>query len=619
MYIVFDNIDVSQPDDTTVYSELKDTPVYKFVMEDRLFQMREIVSRVSYAGYVKLRSIDIITNKKRIDSNPSTSFSSGFQSAPSSNGDADEFECDYSDSIIMHPQGHLNGRSTAYVNGIPFSMSSSVSTSRESSEYDYAYITAFNAHKPLSVVVTHSGEPLSTTLIPSDCVTFVTRCDEIESDGYETDEEDRDESSAKDDEDIESTIKGHSVIGGEEQQYLNSKTFFNYFVNIFRNSLAAELGWDEQDLKNATWKGAAVFIPPYEIMPAVQCPWPNEAFEWSVRERTLCENPFTKQKIQWPTSKMISKVIGFGCHIIPLGFAPKKGINPNRQLEWKIVFPQAERYLESCMSSAQVKVYMIMKTLLKTFVEPKIENGSNMFTKEHLRSHMFTMCEQNYAAWNDDYLGEAFVRCLSTLIDCIKKRYLPDYFLPKRNLFENIPEKVLRYLCTQLYRVYENPVMYLMIAMRNLKYHKTFYPKFNYKKLYSFLVVDDALHLLNPVTFSQLSKSEETNNKKEETRRESAAVGPIADFENHDRRLKKKKRLVKMVEPIAEERSLSHRRLSVESIDTQVRPKLSYSTEARTYKNFIYSSSYQTHWMDPDNDLFSTSSLDIFWKWARRH
>lgn len=576
MYIVFDNIDVSQPDDTTVYSQIKDTPVYKFIMEDRIFQMREVQSRVSHSGYVKLRSIDIIKDTGAEMNAASSSSSSGFYSGRSSStkeDDDEEFECDYAESIIMKPQINVisNRKPTFYVNGIPFSMGSTSSTSRESSEYDYAYITAFNSHKPLSVFVTHKGAPLSTTLIPSECVSLVTRCDELESDDYMTDEEEKETDER--DEDMESTVKAHSMIGGEEQQYLDSKAFLNYFINIFRNRLATELGFTENDLNHATWKAAAIFVPPYEIIPAIQCPWPTEAFEWGVRERASCENPFTRQKIQWPTPKMISRVINFGCHVIPLGFAPKKGVNPNRQLEWKIVFPQAERYLESCMSSAQVKVYMVMKTLLKTFIEPKMENGTSMFTKEHLRSHMFTLCEQNYAAWNEDYLGEAFVRCLSTLIECIKKRNLPDYFLPKRNLFENIPEKVLRNLCTQLYRIYENPVMYLMVGLKNLKYHKTFYPKLSYKKLYSFLVVEDALHLLNPTTFTQIMKSDEKDKQEKQEKHESAAIGPIADFENHDRRLKKRKKFVKLVAPTPEQKATGQpqdRRLSVESIDVQV-------------------------------------------------
>lgn len=581
MYIVFDNIDISQPDDTTVYSQLKDQPVYKFVMEDRNFQMREVVSHVSHSGYVKLRSIDIIKNRPSVEpsgSDSGASVSSELQirldtsTNDEDDDDAASFECDYADSVIMPPRGTAVGnRRSTYVNGIPFSMGSTCSTSRESSEYDYAYITAFNSHKPLSVVVTHSGEPLSTTLVSSDCFTLVTRCDEIESDGYITDEEDADqtleESKLEVDDDVESTVKAHSMVGGEEQQYLNSKAFLNYFINIFRTQLASQLGFSDNDLKTATWKAAAVFVPPYEIIPAIQCPWPNEAFEWGVRERPTCENPFqTGVTLQWPSQKMISKVIGFGCHIIPLGFAPKKGINPNRQLEWKIVFPQAERYLESCMSSAQIKVYMVMKALLKTFVEPKMENGSSMFTKEHLRAHMFSMCEQNFAAWNDEYLGEAFIRCLSTLIECIKRRNLPDYFLPRRNLLENIPEKVLRNLCTQLYRIYENPVIYLMNGLRNLKFAKNFYPKLAYKKLYTFLTVDDALQLLNPATFAQIMKSEE--NKSEGPRRESAAIGAIADFEKHDRKLKKRKKHVKMA-PLPE--NLSHRRPSVDSIDVQVR------------------------------------------------
>lgn len=572
MYVVFDNIEVSQPDDTTLYSTLSNTPAYKFVMEDHLYQLGQCKSRISHKGYVKLRSIDIINGELKKASITSSS-SSGVHSAPMTMNSDEEFELD-----STYNPARLPKKSICYVNGIPFSMASTSSVSRASSEYDYQYITAFNSHKPLSVLMTSSDEPLSTTQIPVSCISMVKREEEIDSDGSESELDELEPVALPVDEEEkeESTIKNDSsVMGGDQRPYFNSKSFLGYFINIFKSKLAFDLGFNQNDLDQATWKAAAIFVPPYEIIPAIHCPWPVEAFEWRARKREPIPVPFTDKKYVWPTPKMISDVVGFGCHVIPVGYAPKKGDNPNRHIEWKIVFPQAERYLEANLTSAQIKVYMIMKAVFKSFIETRLENGRSIFTKEHLRTQLFWLCEENFAAWNEEYLGEALMRYMKALLTSIKKHYLPDYFLRQRNLLDNVPERVLAQLHKLLYRVYENPVFYLISALRNLNFTKNFYPTLHVKKLYSYLIINDPLHLLSPNLFPQQSEPPRDSKLVIPARPESVALGSMGEFEKRDRKLKKKRRGVEVKTAESDTKPEDHeelgRRGSVESINVMVR------------------------------------------------
>lgn len=549
-----------------------------------------------HVGYIKLKSFEKITKNDVISYNLSSD--SNYISGSMKNDDDEEADCEEDNEI---PEGFLRNKfrdsikymrsssNTIYDRKTDYYTASTVSSNSNnstpaSSEYDYTYITALHTHQPLSMLRRSAllETPLSTVKLPDTCVSNVSRFminsrkqEQFYSTGYSTD----DESDDKLDEDQSECYAGQKDhYYYEDKQYLNSKEFLSYFIQLFQQTLANDLGISPETLKNATWKGSAVYCAPWEIIPAISCPWPREANEWIYRQRELREDPLTKQTAQWPSLEMINKITNFGCHVIPQGYAPKLGTNPQRELEWKIVFPEAERYLESRLTPTQAKVYMITKALLKTFVEPNLERGVNMFTAEHIRSHLFWQCEHNYTSWPEDHLGETLMRFLTSLLHCIKTHRLPDYFMPKRNLLENIPEKVLVDLHKRLYRIVESPVPFVMIAIRNLRYQRDFYPKLKYKRLYSRLIVDDPSKISNPakpeVELDSLlhAPSDEENLE--------APLGSIAYFDRKERR--SRRRRTRCVRFALDEKYIAAysrrkdvekdmRRASVESIDTKVK------------------------------------------------
>lgn len=73
----------------------------------------------------------------------------------------------------------------------------------------------------------------------------------------------------------------------------------------------------------------------------------------------------TQQLYRWPSSAMTQEVIGKGYHMVPLGFMPKKGANPAFDREWRIEFPEAERYLETCLSDTQLRCHIFCLLLFQ--------------------------------------------------------------------------------------------------------------------------------------------------------------------------------------------------------------------------------------------------------------
>ncbi|XP_058063652.1 uncharacterized protein LOC131213596 isoform X2 [Anopheles bellator] len=654
-YIVHDNIEITNPGDSSVYSILTDAPIYKLEIEDGLDEklkrggsagMQRAPRRGNcHHGYVKLRSVEYIKPNgppavavERLEpiERPLRNGNLSDSDTLEDDDDDDDEDVDddggddrdgrfrqrkFRDSIaVKYPKmlngvyGGVRGKASHHpmaIRSTAVPSTSTSSTSPPSSEYDYAYITAINTHQPLSVmrsagpgggvdgISASSMEtaPLSTTVLPDYCITTLSCPIEVPEGYYSDDEESSGQSSGSN----TAHDTGKPAAGGgkhrsteystERRQYLNSKGFLAYFVNLFQDRLAAELDIPADDLPDATWKGAVVYSGHWEIVPAVFCPWPREATEWVHRKRDVKVNPLTKQRFQWPTPPMIQKVRSFGCHVVPVGYAPKQGQNRYRQLEWKIVFPEAERYLESCLSSTQVKLYLIAKLLLKTFVETApatattapaatlANGGIGMFGLEHLRAHLFWQCETNYAAWPEDYLGEALLRFLNALLERIKTHRLPDYFLPARNLFENVPERVLVELHRRIFRVTENPVMHLLVALRNLKLPSgtlAFYPKLRLKRLYAYLVIDNPLKLVNPLLRDEDENLAAEDSDEQEANEREIAVGSMAYYHRQEIESRRKRtRIVRFLvaeqqllrKDRAEQGPAACRRHSTESID----------------------------------------------------
>lgn len=243
------------------------------------------------------------------------------------NDEDDEADCEEGDNQI--PEGFLRNR---FRDSIKYARSSNAiydrktdyytastisnnSTSPASSEYDYTYITALHTHQPLSMLRRSAllENPLSTVMLPDTCISNVSRFminskkqEQFYSTGYSTD----DDSDGDGKDDVKSEYYGghHGNYYYEDKQYLNSKEFLSYFINSFQQTLASDLGISPEMLKNATWKGSAVYCAPWEIIPAISCTWPREANEWIYRQRESRQDPLTQQLVQWPSIEMINKI-----------------------------------------------------------------------------------------------------------------------------------------------------------------------------------------------------------------------------------------------------------------------------------------------------------------------
>ncbi|XP_067639491.1 LOW QUALITY PROTEIN: uncharacterized protein [Eurosta solidaginis] len=587
IYVIFENIDIARPNDAN-YDSISplckvdlDTEFYKTTptKEEHIEMLRE----TKWKGYVRLK----LREEPKLQRTTAS---------------ANEVYTDGS-----------SGYSTASCHS--FKQGSRITNNYNTdTEYEYAYITLLNGtHRPLSELKLQSircpHSMLDVKVLPDRCISTLAQYVEPtiaeDTDGEDTSEDDNDEESFSDNMDSDDSteefykrakpryrdyetvlqaIRAHKQELERQkillqQRFLNSKEFMHYFGELVRLQLADRLQLTYEELAEATYSGASVHTKYCEFIPAILEPhnaqhWPECAFQFRIRERPISTNPLTGQQFQWPTRSMIRRIESFGYHVIPIGYVPKGQRNPFRELEWRIVFPKAERYLEQRLTSTQVKVFMMTKALVKTFVEPQEkQHKSLMFTMDHLRMHLFWECERNFTGWPEEYLGEIQLRFISSFMQHLREKCLKDFFIEERNLFECVPE----YSLVMLFSIFAddiaaNPLMHLMVALRNIDPEEDFFPKLNYKKLYENLSENNLLRLkLRAKNSHNLIGLGEVQDETMLTQDEGAAglVGMNQHRERIKGRLRRKTHVMRHTIEMKRKQEMERRHLSEESTDVE--------------------------------------------------
>ncbi|XP_060528409.1 uncharacterized protein LOC132703274 [Cylas formicarius] len=364
-------------------------------------------------------------------------------------------------------------------------------SSRPDSEYDYTRITELRTPKPLEV---EEGAERRDTL-PETC--FSTRKVRKIPDEY------------FDDDNIEYLQQLASTDLFKEITYINSSGFMKYFQNVlFPGTLGKTLGYDEESLSYARAIPGKIFcdeldlgtnvITSCEVVPSVSIQWPQElTFEFIYREdRPTFIDTRTGINYRWPTTDMVKEITSMNCCLVPKGYVKKKGEHQDSSLEWEIHFPKAERYLEARMSHAQMKCYLVLLTLHKTFIAPVTRQQGLLV--EHIRTHMFWECEANYRNWPEHRLGTKLLIVIKNLAQRLFQCTLPNFFIKQQNLFDNIPKKYLQFAQKTFLKILESPAPHFIKALRNLRYTSgKFYSPLDYRELYTDLTAENSITLIN--------------------------------------------------------------------------------------------------------------------------
>lgn len=326
-------------------------------------------------------------------------------------------------------------------------------------------------------------------------------------------------------EDKKSVVKHEDIDLFITHYYCDSEVFMKHFTeNVFPNTLGKLLQFNDESISNATYIPGTIFCEKHEkddvaqkmeVYPSISISWPSKfTIEYNFRRRHAIADTRANKLYIWPTPSMVKAITSLKCVVTAKGFSPKRGKNPDSSLEWELNFPKAERFLLTRMNHAQVKAFLIIVAIFKTFIEPTTDKKGLLL--EHIRVLLFWECENNFKDWNQRFLGTKILNILNTLCKYLGRGKLPDYFIKDKNVLENIPGKILHFTRAKFHAVQEHPVMHFISALRKLQYsYSNFYPELDYQQLYALITLNSGLKIVNPLAYKSVKNSEKPKvNKK---------------------------------------------------------------------------------------------------------
>ncbi|XP_062596773.1 uncharacterized protein LOC134258254 [Saccostrea cucullata] len=146
--------------------------------------------------------------------------------------------------------------------------------------------------------------------------------------------------------------------------------------------------------------------------------FPPLAQEWKNRRR----------KFTFPSHKLIEKVLRMKCTLIKKAHPRSK----DPDIEWKYNFSMAEQAVIVGLSTSQYHGLSVFKVLVENMTIHLMKKLKN----KHLKAvYLRTLEDIPCAAWETNFSG-CLLYTVSALVDYLKVRFLPHYFIPANNLIE---------------------------------------------------------------------------------------------------------------------------------------------------------------------------------------
>ena len=180
-------------------------------------------------------------------------------------------------------------------------------------------------------------------------------------------------------------------------------------------------------------------------VPSIHCDfWPNVAVEWTKRSRNY----------GWPTSRDISTIVEFGCHLVPIGHPASK----TKLMEWRLSFSVAERILVWSFNHVQMHCYAVMKIILKEFIKIRCSTQNQFLCSYFVKTFLFwTFEDTELEFWCERNIRECIIFLLTEFSECIRRGVLRHYFIPDFNLFS---VKITQEAQTELQQLFDTIIQY---------------------------------------------------------------------------------------------------------------------------------------------------------------
>ncbi|XP_045195102.2 uncharacterized protein LOC123550783 [Mercenaria mercenaria] len=156
-----------------------------------------------------------------------------------------------------------------------------------------------------------------------------------------------------------------------------------------------------------------------DLVYALPCrSWPIQATNWLGPYKTR----------QWPSDAMQKYCSSTGCFAVAVG----SNNSEKEEFEWRISTSLAERSLIFSLNISQIRCYILMKMILKTFICPKTNDVISSFMCKTVLLHCIANTHAN--TWREHNLLSCLTFCLSSLYYCVLNENCPHFIIPENNL-----------------------------------------------------------------------------------------------------------------------------------------------------------------------------------------
>lgn len=148
-----------------------------------------------------------------------------------------------------------------------------------------------------------------------------------------------------------------------------------------------------------------------------RCFCPNILHQWSTRQR-----PYN-----WPSYDLRERVSSLDAFVVASGFSE----SDNRHLEWRICFNKGEICLMNSLNDCQIKLYIVLKMIVKEILKPKKKEISSFVVK----NIVFWLAElYPQDSFQENNLYDWITKALFMLKRSINVNCVPYFMIPGRNL-----------------------------------------------------------------------------------------------------------------------------------------------------------------------------------------
>jgi tetratricopeptide (TPR) repeat protein len=164
--------------------------------------------------------------------------------------------------------------------------------------------------------------------------------------------------------------------------------------------------------------------------------WPQSASGWLDRQGID----------RWPTQDMRRYATSTWCFVVPTG----SKVSEYPELEWRISTSLAERCLILNLNITQIRCYVLLKIILKSFPYPQDEINISSFMCKTVLLHCIENTETS--VWKDNNLFTCLTYCLLELHSCVQNDRCSHFIIPDNNLMAgqftaDTKHELSKYIC----------------------------------------------------------------------------------------------------------------------------------------------------------------------------